>query len=121
MSESQQQLEAVEITIEKAEEQVKMHEALMRLEKNKDFKYLIIEKLLKDCAIEQIHLRASPQLFAPGPGAEAAKASIEARMGMIGEFANWCRYTHMEGESAKAAIAGHHDTREEILAEQLGE
>lgn len=121
MSEIEQQLEAVEISVEKAHKQVKMHEALARLEKNKDFKYLILEQLLREGAIEQVHLLASPQLLAPGPGAEAAKKSFEVRMAMIGEFANWCRYIHMEGESAKEALNEHDDTMQQLLAEQLEE
>jgi len=120
MSEASQQLDAVEISLELAQEQVKMHEALCRLEKNKDFKYLIMECLLKESAIQQVHLLGAPQLLGSAPGAEAAKAGIMLRVAMIGEFANWCRYTHMEGESAKEAMSEFEDTRDDILAEQLG-
>jgi hypothetical protein len=94
---------------------------LSRLEKNKDFQYLILEQLLEKCAIQQVHLRAAPQLLGDLPGATAAKAGVDARMLMIGEFANWCRYTHQEGESAKAALVEHRGTRNELLAEQLEE
>jgi hypothetical protein len=121
MSEVENQLNEVEITIEKAKAQVEKSEALRRLEKNKDFKSIFLEGLLKEDAIGQVHLLASPQLFAPGPGATAAKKSIKARLRMIGEFANYCRYIHQEGESSRAALADHEETRGELLAEQLEE
>lgn len=109
----------VEISIEKAQKQIDMSTALRRLEQNKDFKFLFLDGLLKEGAIEQVHLLGAPQLFAPGDGATAAKNSIMARMGMIAEFANYCRYIHMEAESSAAAMKDHETAQEEILAEQL--
>jgi hypothetical protein len=115
------QLQAVEVSIDEARAQIDRSERLHRLERNKDFKVLILEGLLREDAVRQIMLRASPQLMAPGAGAETAKAGIEARMTMIGELNNYFRYIHIEGASAKAALTEHENTHEELLQEQLGE
>ena len=121
MSDKESQIDQVTLTIEEARAQIDKSSALRRLEKNKDFKSIFLDGLLKEDAIGQVHLLASPQLFAPGPGAQAAKKSIKVRLSMIGEFANYCRYIHQQAESSRAALADHENTREELLAEQLEE
>jgi hypothetical protein len=121
MNEQEMQREAVEISIQEAQAQIDRSKQLSRLEKNKDFKALILEGLLRDDAIRQVMLRASPQLMAPGAGAETAAKGIEARMTMIGELNNYFRYIHIEGASAAAAMEEHESAHEELLAEQLQE
>ena len=119
MSEIENQVQQVEVSIEDARKQIELSEKLRRLEKNKDFKALILDGLLREDAVRQVMLRATPQLHAPGPGAETAKNGIEARMSMIGELNNYFRYIHIEGEGAIEAIKEYENTHEELLAEQL--
>lgn len=119
MSEVEQQLNSVEISIEDAKRKIERSEALARLEKNKDFQLLFLEGLMKEDAIRQVMLLASPGLKAPGEGAIVAKAGIQSRMEMIGELYNWCRWTHMEGNQSRKALEEHEETRVELLKEQL--
>jgi len=121
MSEVEQQLDSVELSIGAAKKLIERSEALFRLEKNKDFQFLFLEGLMKEDAIKQVMLLAAPSLKAPGDGAKVAKAGIQARVDMIGELYNWCRWTHMEAESARNALAEHEETRVELLKEQLEE
>lgn len=121
MSEVQEQLEGVELSIQEAKEKIERSKALQRLEQNKDFKALILDHLLRENAITQVRLLASPALKAPGEAGAVAKAGIEARISMIGELTNFFRWTHMEAESARGALESHEQAREEILAEQLAE
>ena len=121
MSEMSRQVEAVEISIQEAQKQIDRGKQLQRLEKNRDFKALILEGLLREDAVRQVMLRASPQLMVPGAGGETAKAGIEARMTMIGELNNYFRYIAIEAESAEAALLEHEQTHEEMLIEQLAE
>lgn len=120
MNELEQQQHAVEISIQEAQEQIDRSERLRRLEKNKDFKFLILEGLLRDDAVRQVMLKGAPQLHAPGPGAETALNGINARMAMISELNNYFRYLHIEGASAKAALSEHENAHDELLKEQLG-
>lgn len=121
MSEVENQVQAVEVSIEEAKKQIDRRRQLHRLEKNKDFKALILEGLLREDAVRQIMLRASPMLHAPGPGSETARAGVEARMSMIGELNNYFRYIHIEGESAEVALREHEQAHDELLQEQLAE
>ena len=121
MSEVEQALDSVELSITEAKEKIERSKALERLEKNKDFKALILDHLLRENAINQVRLLASPALKAPGEQGAMAKAGIEARISMIGELANFFRWTHMEAESARKALDEHEETRQELLAEQLQE
>lgn len=119
MNDTAGQVQAVELSIEEANQQIDRSKQLRRLEKNKDFKALILEGLLREDAVRQIMLKASPQLHAPGAGAEAAMKGIEARMTMIGELNNFFRYIHIEGASAESAMHEHESAHEELLQEQL--
>ena len=121
MSSVDQQLDAVEVSIDEAKEKIARSEALRRLEKNKDFQMLFLNGLMEKDAVRQVMLLASPGLKAPGEGATVAKAGIQARIDMIGELYNWCRWTHMEADSMRGALEEHEQTRQELLAEQLEE
>lgn len=121
MSEVESQLESIELTIGEAKAKIERADQLARLEKNKDFKALILDYLLEKNAVTQVRLLASPALKAPGEQGAMAKAGIQARIDMIGELANFFRWTHMEAESARGALEDHEETRQELLAEQLGE
>lgn len=121
MSEVAEQLESVELSIDEAKAKIERSKQLDRLEKNKDFKALILDHLLRENAITQVRLLAAPGLKAPGEGPAVAKAGIQARIDMIGELTNFFRWTHMEAEQAKHALSEHENTRSELLAEQLEE
>ena len=121
MSNVDQQLDGVQLSIDEAKEKIERSKALRRLEKNKDFQFLFLNGLMEKDAIRQVMLLASPGLKAPGDGPTVARAGIQARMEMIGELYNWCRLTHLEGENARGALEEHEQTRQELLAEQLEE
>lgn len=116
-----QTLDAVELSIQDAEKLIAKSDALYRLEKNKDFKFLFLDELLKEDAIKQVMLLASPGLKAPGEGPAIAKAGIQARIDMIGELYNYCRWVHMEAESARSALEEHREYQAELLKEQIQE
>jgi hypothetical protein len=121
MSEVEQQLDAVEVSITEAQQLIDKSDALRRLERNKDFRFLFLDGLLKEDSEKQVLLLASPQLLAPGPGATAAKKSIKRRIAMIGEFANFCRWIHQEAADARKSLEDMEEARDEILQEQLEE
>ena len=121
MNENESQVREVEVSIEKANEQIDLSQRLKRLEKNKDFKVLIVDGLLREGAINQVMLLGSPQLHGSGPGADTARVGIKARIAMIGELYNFFRYIHIEGDSARAAMADYEECHDELLQEQLAE
>lgn len=119
MSEVEQQLNSIEMSIVEARKLVERSEALSRLEKNKDFQSLFLEGLMKEGAIRQVMLLASPELKIANEGAKAARAGIQSRIDMIGELYNWCRWTHMQADQARKALEENEETRAELLKEQL--
>ena len=121
MSEVEQQLNGLELTIQEAKDKIERSEQLKRLEHNKDFKALFLNGLMETDAVRQVMLLASPGLKAPGDGPIIARAGIESRINMIGELYNWCRYVHIEAEGSRKALNDHEETRQELLAEQLEE
>lgn len=121
MSEVDQAVDAVEISIEEARHLIELSKALHRLEKNKDFKLLILDGLLRKDAINQVQLLAAPGLKAPGEGPAVAKAGVLARIDMIGELWNFFRWTHLQAAQAEKDLAAHEETRGELLAQQLEE
>lgn len=121
MSKVDDQINSVELSIKEAQDLIERSDALSRLEKNKDFQFLFLHGLMEKDAIKQVMLLASPGLKAPGDGPKVARAGIEARIDMIGELYNWCRWTHMQADSARGALTEHEQARSELLAEQLEE
>lgn len=116
-----------ELTIEEAKEKVKRWQALERLQKNKDWKYLIEDELMNKAIVRLTLLKASPNLKGVKAGTPQADQvalileGIDCRLDMIGEFATFIRLTKIEGEGAKEALVEHELTREQLLAEQLEE
>lgn len=121
MSEIEQQLTGLEVTIQEAKDKIERSAQLRRLEQNKDFQALFLNGLMEKDAVRSVMLLAAPGLKAPGEGPAVARAGIEARINMIGELYNWCRYTHLEAEGSLKALHDHEEARQELLAEQLEE
>jgi hypothetical protein len=107
-------MEAVEISIEKAKASVKMLKALERLQKNRDFKYLIDECYLEKEALRLVYLKSDFSMSDP-----AQQDFIDRGIEAIGQFRNFLSMVYRQGDMAAQALADHEKTREDMLSEEL--
>lgn len=117
MSKTEQQLQQIEMDIERAREMVERKRAIERLFENEDFKSVVMDGFLDDEAQRVILAKADPELqMMPGKIDELDRLGIA-----IGEFNMWLFFQRKLGQQAEQAIAADEETREELLAEQLAE
>ena len=112
MSEQEQELEMIEMSIATAKKKVALGTALARLMHNPDFKLLVLDEYLTNYAVHLVKNRAS---F--GMQGERDQAFINDQLTGIGHLDQFLRYTAQEGASASAAIHEDEATREELLQE----
>lgn len=113
---SQQDIEAIELNIKSARELVEMGKCLARLEKNRDFKKLILTRYLKDEAVRLVHLKA-----APNAQNEKIQAAIVRDIDSIGALEGFFNSIFHEAQRAAEAIAESEDELEIARAEATEE
>lgn len=107
-----QELREIELDIAQADESIALLEDLMKLEKNRSFKKVILEGYFEKEAVRLVHLKADPEFQTEERQAELMKA-IDA----IGSLRNFFRAVYQIGRMAEKAKADHEEARNEIMAE----
>jgi hypothetical protein len=116
MSNHEEQLTQVAISIEQAKEAIELSDALARLHKNKDFKLVITEGLFQKEATRAVLLRADPEMQT-----ESEQKQVNDIITSIGGVYAYFGKTYAVGYAAKQSIVADEETRGDILLEQLGE
>ena len=116
MSQIEQQMQQVEVTIEECEEQIAQAEALERLHKNADFKKVILTDYFEKNALRTVMMKS-----APGHGTPEKQQDLDHVLIGIGQLGQYFRKIFAFGEGASRAMDEHKNTREELLAEDLAE
>ncbi len=112
MNSQEQQMEQVEVSIEKAREGIRRLGRLNKLTANTDFKELILEGYFEQEASRLVLLKASPNMQD-----DAAQKAIILAIDSIGHFRQHL-YTIMHvGRMAQKALADDEETREQLLSE----
>ena len=114
MSDTQEQIQSVEMSIEDAKKAVRRRDAILRLEKNKDFKYLILEGFMEKHAVKQVMLKASPAMQSP-----EAQNMVDLQINAIGQFKQFMYNVVLMGNNAERALENDEQTLEELHAEEL--
>jgi hypothetical protein len=114
MSETQEQINEVEMSIADAKKAVQRRDAMYRLEKNKDFKALILEGFMEKHAVRQVMLKASPQMQSP-----ELQAMVDMQITAIGQFKQFMYGVVVMGNNAEKAMEADEATLEELHAEEL--
>ena len=112
MSEVEQQIEQLEITIDQAKANIDMADALQRLYDNKDFKIVITNGYFTDEASRLVLAKAMPEL-----SGDDAQKDIENCIIAIGHFRQHLNSIFVKGNMAQKALHDAEGTREEILSE----
>jgi glutamate racemase len=114
MSEREEELGSLEITIEQAKKSIARKDCLVRLQQNSDFKELIEKGFLEQHAVRQVMLKAHPSLQD-----EKNQKMLDQQIIAIGHFKQFLIAIYTEGMSATQALREDEDTREELLREDL--
>ena len=110
----QSELQQVEITIEQAEETIKLRDALRTLSKLKEFKDVIDEGYFVNEACRLVMSKSDMQLQAP----EQQKMIDDGIIG-IGQLRAYFTLIMQAGQMADASLREAHEARTEILSEEL--
>lgn len=106
----------LELSEEKAREQIDMRDAFIRLQNSADFQTVIEKGYFKNEASRLTLLRADKGMQDPNNQNEINRGLIG-----IGELYQYFRVVLMMGDQAESAMQEYRATREEIAAEDLAE
>jgi hypothetical protein len=113
-SQTEQDIQKVEISIESAQLAVSMAASLEQLMKNRAFKSLIMHHFMEKNAVRLVHLKAAPQSEDP-----VEQAHIIKEMDAIGTLSTWLNTVRQLGVNAAYAIAQDEQTLEALHRETL--
>jgi hypothetical protein len=106
------ELRQIELTIEQAQENIDKLEALDRLRKNRDWKFIIEEGYLKEEAQRLVLAKAEPALRS-----DDHQKELDNMIMALSYFRQYLNKLYQFGEQAKRAIEDHRQTRDEIASE----
>jgi hypothetical protein len=112
----ERQLERIEVDIETAKTHIENLNALRRLRKNKDFKNLIEEGYFKEEAARAVLLKSDTEMQS-----EEEQKNVDNLIWGIGQLFMYFHKVISVGRQMEASMESYENTREEILADQLGE
>jgi len=112
MTQNEEQLEQVEISIEQAKYNIGRKDSLINLTKNTDFKRLILEDYFKSEAARLVMVRAEPAM-----ATDEHQDNINNALIAIGHLNQYLNAIMQMGTMAQRAMEADQDTREELLAE----
>ncbi len=110
----ERQIEQVEISLEHARKAIEKMEALDRLYHSKDFQNVVIDGYFKDEASRLVLLRGDVNIN------EETENHCDKMINGIGCLRAYFQMVNHFGQQAEKAIEDDQQTREELLAEQLG-
>lgn len=113
-SETQRQIETLEISIEQAKEAIKEMQAVYRLTKNPDFKAIVEKGYFENNASRLVLLRADPSMQN-----DTDQKQILKDIDGIGSFRQYLSTIIHFGRIAEESVKADEITREELLAEEL--
>lgn len=106
------QIQAIERNLKEAKEIKEMSNALLRLEKNKDFLAVVKNGYFKDEAVRLVHLRGDPGMQTP-----ERQESIMKQVDSISNFHQYLINITRKAEMAEKAIANDEATLEDLRTE----
>lgn len=113
MPDTTEELHAIELSIEQAQEFVKKMEAIERLKQNPDFKEIFLDGYLKEYAVSLVHRKTLI-----GMQDDKQQTYLNNQMLGISAMVQFMNYTVREGRSAAQALEAHQAERDRLLEEQ---
>ena len=110
---SQEQLEAIEISIEDAKKAIDLRESLEKLSANPDFKKIMLDGYFKEECIRLVLVKADYEMRD-----EDSQTQITKSIDAIGHTQTYLRTIMLRGSMAARNLKGDEKTREELQDEQ---
>lgn len=111
---NEEQIRALDRSIETAHAQLDIGKAIERLHRNPDFKAVILKGYLEQEAIRLVHLRTDPAVQSP-----AQQADIIRQIDGIAAFKDYLRTRVMLADKAPVAIEEAEELRTELMNEDI--
>lgn len=108
-----QEVRNIDIEIEQAEKMVAVRDALVRLEKNRDFRKVVSEGFLKDFALNTIAVRGRPEFRNNPMLIESNTRKLDA----MGELQEYFRNVHANGKMMEGSLVEARELRNEVMGE----
>lgn len=96
---NEQDVQAINLTIEQAQASIRLGQALERLERNPDFQTLIIGEYLREQPIRLGHLVSDPTMQS-----KEKRKNILAELRSVGDFLSFLRSTSQRAHMAMEAV-----------------
>ncbi len=112
----EQQIQEVEVTLEQARRQVKLADAIKRLETNPDFKLVFKDAYFTHEAARLVALTADDNMQS-----EQSQLAIQHSIRGIGELRQFLSVKLMQGEMAEKAIIECGETLDELRLEEANQ
>ena len=109
-------IQELDANIKEAKKIADLAASLDRLRSNRDFKKVILDGYFEDEAIRLVHLKSEPQMQSP-----ESQASIIQQLDAIGTLNQYFTVVYQKARLAQKSIEDDEQTREELLAEGVGE
>jgi hypothetical protein len=106
-------IQEIEESIQESKGVVEFAEALERLQKNRDFKKVILDGYFTQEAIRLVHLKADPAFQTPD-----RQQSIITQIDAIGALHQYFQTMKYLSAQAQKAIEAANEVRDELLAEE---
>lgn len=110
---SQSDIHEVEVSLEQANLQIAMSDAVARLEQNRDFQEIVLGHYFRDEAVRLVHMKGDPSMQR-----EDRQASIMSMMDAIPAFRNFLERITDAGQQARVAKEEYEGTLDELRGEE---
>jgi len=111
---SYEAIDQLELNIQESKKNLELGEALSRLQKNSDFKLVMLSGFFEKEAVRLVHLKADPAFQTP-----ERQAFIMTQIDAIGTVHQYFHTVAYQAAMAKRSIANDEETRSELLAEGM--
>ena len=108
--------QVIQISLDKAKEQLKDVEAYDALLKNRHFQHLIKKRFLLEEPVRLVHLLQDPAFQTP-----ERQAGLHREMQTIAGFLSWMQTVEQSGDQLRAAVATHERELELVYQESQAE
>lgn len=113
----EQDILSVESDIENVKKAIRRMETLEKLTNTPEWKELIQDGYMRDEAARVVGLKGDIQMRMSG---DVQREWLDDMLTGIGAFGQYLNFIRQAGSAAKQQLAQHEETRETLLAEQLG-
>lgn len=116
MNQTEQSINAIEISMDNARKAIELAKALQRLHDNADFKAVILQDYFHEEAHRAVMLKSDPEMFT-----EEKQKAVDDVVTSIGGLYNYFGKIYRMADMALRSLEADQETHGELLQEQLSD